>query len=275
MSAQQKMPGNRHGQSAIPYEVGYGRPPVEHRFRKGQSGNPGGRPKKAGKNPVSLDPVARPTDGLILEEAYRSVTIREGERIIELPAIQAAVRSLAIAAMKGSRLSQKALAEIVREVENRRSAEHLSLLENALEYKMKWTDELERRKKSGLALPDPIPHPEDIIIDMRTGHVRTEGPVDEREKAKWDDMLARRAEAQDEVTNAAGKYARARDERKKEMWLSEWHSEQHIFDIINDVLPERYKMKLENRSYRAGASRPGKASELLHQKKAQLKNYRA
>lgn len=25
--------------------VGYGNPPVEHRFRKGQSGNPGGRPK--------------------------------------------------------------------------------------------------------------------------------------------------------------------------------------------------------------------------------------
>jgi Family of unknown function (DUF5681) len=28
------------------YEVGYGKPPVATRFKKGQSGNPGGRPKK-------------------------------------------------------------------------------------------------------------------------------------------------------------------------------------------------------------------------------------
>jgi hypothetical protein len=28
-----------------PCRVGYGNPPAEHRFRKGQSGNPGGRPK--------------------------------------------------------------------------------------------------------------------------------------------------------------------------------------------------------------------------------------
>ena len=27
------------------YEVGYGKPPVNTRFRKGQSGHPGGRPK--------------------------------------------------------------------------------------------------------------------------------------------------------------------------------------------------------------------------------------
>lgn len=29
------------------YEVGYGRPPEQHRFKRGQSGNPRGRPKGA------------------------------------------------------------------------------------------------------------------------------------------------------------------------------------------------------------------------------------
>jgi hypothetical protein len=64
---------------------------------------------------------------LVLEEAYRLVTIREGEKVIELPAIQAAVRSLATSAMKGSRLFQRALAELVREVEDRKGSERLSV----------------------------------------------------------------------------------------------------------------------------------------------------
>ena len=36
-----------------------------------------------------------------------------------------------------------------------------------------------------------------------------------------------------------------------------------MFDIINDAVSERYKTKLENRSYKEGASRSGKALEEL------------
>ena len=35
----------------VPYKVGYGRPPTEHRFRKGRSGNPRGRPRGARNKP--------------------------------------------------------------------------------------------------------------------------------------------------------------------------------------------------------------------------------
>jgi len=243
------------------FEVGYGKPPQQHRFQKGQSGNPNGRPRGGKNKPKPLDPALQPTDGLILAEAYRPVSIREGDKVIELPAIQAAVRALAISAMKGSRLSQRALSELVLQVEDRKASERLTMMENAFEYKQKWRAELDRRRRTGSNEPDPIPHPDDIIVNMYTGHVHTAGPLDEHEKRDWDKRLARRAEAQDEVNAFAESYRKARSAKKKAMWLSEWHFEQRIFDIINDSLPDRYKARLENRSYRQGASVEGKTLE--------------
>lgn len=256
------MSENKLSVPAAGQSVGYGRPPAQHRFQKGRSGNPGGRPRGAKNKPKQIDPALQPTDNLILEEAYRPVTIREGEKTIELPAIQAAIRSLAISAMKGSRLSQRALAELVRDIEERKSSERLTCLENAFEYQQKWTEELERRRKYGIIdLPDPVPHPEDIVIDLRTGDVRTEGPLDEREKKEWDKRLARRAEAQEEVNAFAERRRKARSPEQKQRWLDELHFEQRIFDIINDAMPTRYKVKLQNRSWAEGASREGKALE--------------
>ena len=42
-----------NGKSDKSYKVGYGKPPKATRFKKGTSGNPSGRPRKA---PQSLDP---------------------------------------------------------------------------------------------------------------------------------------------------------------------------------------------------------------------------
>src|ERR1700724_4400224 len=67
------------------YEVGYGKPPVHTRFRKGQSGNPRGS-----------TPRTKPWDRanqLMLKEAYRPVTVRDGERTVRMPAIAAIFRS--------------------------------------------------------------------------------------------------------------------------------------------------------------------------------------
>lgn len=243
--------------------VGYGCPPAEHRFKKGVSGNPRGRPRGSRNRPAKFNPADEPTASLILEEAYRPVTIREGDKVVELPAIQAVMRSMGVSAMKGNRLAQKTMAELVQKIEAARSAEHLSVFENALEYKLQWEREIKRCKDAGLPVPAPLPHPDDIILDMRTGRVRTEGPMSKEEKAHWEERFARRQAAQDEVTFYANRWRRARDTRKKAAWLAEWHFEQRIFDVINDSLPARHRAKLENRSFKDGASREGKALQEL------------
>jgi hypothetical protein len=248
------------------YEVGYRRPPAQTRFRKGLSGNPGGRPagsrNRSLYQPLPFKPEHQPTDELILAEAYRPVTIREGDRVVELPAIQAAVRALAIAAIKGSRLAQRSLAELVLKVEARKASESLSALESALEYQREARTELALRRKLGITgLPDPIPHPDDIYVNPHSGELRYEGPRDEREKQFHDTRLARRAEAQAKVNDFAERHRQASSAEAKAEWLKQWHLEQCVFDLLNDSVQGRYKASLENRSFAEGASREGETLE--------------
>lgn len=257
----------------VPSPVGYGQPPVEHRFKKGQSGNPGGRPKKPRQANARFDPVNQPTDSLVLEEAYRLVSVREGDRMIELPAIQASTRALAISAMKGSRLAQKQLAEMVRSIEAKRLDDQLQFLEAMMEYKQKWTAELKRRRQLDSSEPDPVPHPDHIIINIRKGSVVFEGPADDREKEFWDHRFARMDDAQESVAYFAGKYRRCRNDRLKAQYLDEWHFEQRMFDLLNDSLPERHKRTLTDRSYAEGASRQGKTLEEFRRNKAMRKDF--
>jgi len=197
-------------------------------------------------------------DRLILFEAYRPVTVREGETAIEMPALQAAMRALGISAMKGSRLAQRALAELVRDAEAKHRTETEAAMEAMLEYKQKWGAELERCRRSGQSEPVLVPHPDDIMIDFRNGGVKILGPLNEDEKPEWDKWIERRDDAQIEVSEFAALYRKARKPEQKAQWLELWHTEQLLFDMINERLGGRYRVELKDRSYASGASQPGK-----------------
>ena len=73
------------------YEVGYGRPPSRTRFRKGQSGNPRGRPK--GARNLATD---------LAEELNEVIEVRENGTVRRISKQRAMVKSLAAQTLKGN-----------------------------------------------------------------------------------------------------------------------------------------------------------------------------
>jgi len=84
------------------YEVGYGKPPVEHRFKPGHSGNPQGRPK--GHRNLKTD---------LAEELGEKVVVREGPKERRLTKQQALVKSLTAKAIKGDPRSTRILIDLM------------------------------------------------------------------------------------------------------------------------------------------------------------------
>ena len=136
---------------------------------------------------------------ILIEEAYRAIKVRDGSREVTITMIRAVVRSMALAAVKGQARSQRMFTALLQATEKERKAEHDLTLETAIEYKTHWEDELERRTALGIVGPDPIPHPDDVIINVKTGEVHITGPVTKQEKVKWDSGIA--------STNVSWKYA--------------------------------------------------------------------
>lgn len=171
------------------YEVGYGKPPEVTRFRKGQSGNPRGRPKGAKNKLPALNEERM--KAIILEEAYRTITVRDGVRNVTVPIARAVLRSLAVNAVKGQHRSQRLFAELLSGVETSNKALHDSWFSTALDYKIEWDKELQRRDRAQIThLPPPIPHPDHIQFDMNRGTVVIRGPKTLEEKGVYDKAYA-------------------------------------------------------------------------------------
>lgn len=170
---------------AMRYELLLGTPASGNsgRFRKGQSGNPKGRPKRAERPQPVVD--ASGILATILKEAERPIPIRDGGKLSQISAREAVARALYATAVKGHPYALRTVIEMLGRAERdeaREVAEEHELFEA---YRARCWKEIEEAKAKGVPLPTPLPHPDDIIIEPGK-RVRFIGPLDESEAAKLD-----------------------------------------------------------------------------------------
>lgn len=138
-----------HNQS---YAVGYGRPPAHTRFRRGVSGNPGGRPRGR---------TASRVDNMILKEVYRPITVRDGDQVLSIPALQAVIRGLIARAAKGSGPAQRLLIGFVKEIEEEHAAAEATSDQNPNHIRVSWVSAADGRP----APEQPLTH-EDALKQL-------------------------------------------------------------------------------------------------------------
>lgn len=83
------------------YKVGYGQPPLEHRFKKGRSGNPKGRPKGSKNIKTMLENLLTARQ-----------TIRENGRKTSVQHIEIVLKQLLAKALKGDLKATHSLLEL-------------------------------------------------------------------------------------------------------------------------------------------------------------------
>ncbi|MCP2126888.1 DUF5681 domain-containing protein [Bradyrhizobium ottawaense] len=80
------------------YKVGYRRPPMQGRFKKGQSGNPSGKRKP--KNSSNRKPMKSIADALH-EELQQEITVTEQGKKYKITKLEAVIKNVVTKAVKG------------------------------------------------------------------------------------------------------------------------------------------------------------------------------
>lgn len=181
--------------------VGYGHPPKRHRFKLGQSGNPQGRPKGS-KNSAFGERGQKRINKLILDIAYKEISLKENGQRVTMPTVQAILLAINSNALKGKTASQKLIMDLIQSAEFVTNKDKQAYLETMISYKMDWEKKFRRCDKEGQPRPDIIPHPDDVILDFVNGGARIDGPLTREVRNEVLKIQKKIKELEDDIKNS-------------------------------------------------------------------------
>ena len=114
---------------------------------------------------------------MALDEAMRPITVREGDKVFKMPALQALFRTMFRAAAQGDTRAASRLLEVIARAESGRVAMTTEILAFATQYREINLENFEKYEQQGLEPPEIYPHPDDLIINEETGDIRIDGPM--------------------------------------------------------------------------------------------------
>lgn len=121
------MPSKKKSVRARDYDVGYGKPPKGSQFKRGQSGNPGGRPPNAPPPPPKEGELL-PLDVAILRAMRGKVEVKSGRKTRKVNTFDAIVGTLLARAVEGDMRAIREVLDLYRAAEAREgqilAAEH-------------------------------------------------------------------------------------------------------------------------------------------------------
>lgn len=211
-------------------------------FPKGQSGNPAGRPPK----PANVLKVRRASvHEMVRAGALAAVRIEVEGGVVEVTALEAAVREVALQAAAGDRLALVTLSRLMASTERHAPAREepgftTPEVEAAEAYKHAWTAVLRVANGRDTGLPMPVPHPDEIAIDRASALVGfTKGPPAER--LSLEPLVAAYHALRAALRERLGELELPPGERPEA--TRDWHAVADTVDEIDRQLRRRYRRR--------------------------------
>lgn len=103
---------------------------------------------------------------------------------------------------------------------------------------MNWEHELEDRKLTGRTGPEPIPYPDHIVVDMKTGLVEVKGPMTKEEKRKYDKLRQQKTWALEEIEELTEELKTETDPAIRKLMEEDIRRDTEIVEMISRVITD-------------------------------------